>query len=123
MWARDDVNRIRDQGAVVRQLNEIITNLTATFRVYDDALKHVMIANFPDDSPFYQAPLQYCLVAAKPGEIVPTPHGSSRAEILSDILACPHEKKPIRWDGVSDFVCAAGAQRRYPVKGGVPYFM
>lgn len=122
-WARDDVNRIRDQGPVVHQLNEIITNLTATFRVYDEALKQVMMADFPNDSPFYQAPLQYCLIAQKPGKLEPVQHSSIRADLLSDILACPHEKKPIRWDGFADYVCADGSQRRYPVKAGVPYFM
>ena len=122
-WARDDVKKIRDQGHVVEQMNQIIANLTATFKVYDDALKDFLLVNFPNESVFYQAPLQYCLVAEKPGTLVTRPHDRSRRAILNEILACPSEKKPIEWDGVSAEVCATGAHRKYPVINGVPRFM
>ena len=122
-WARDDIMKIQDQQHVVTQMNEIITNLTATFKVYDNALKDHFLARFPTESVFYQAPLQYCLIAGKPGELKTTPHNRERRAILSEILACPSEKKPIEWDGVSTEIHAAGANRKYPVIGGVPHFM
>lgn len=70
-----------------------------------------------------QMPLLYLLQASKPGTLVTTPHSSDRVALLNEIMADPFEKKPIVWDGKSEYVSAEFSNRRYPVINGIPRFM
>lgn len=70
----------------------------------------------------YQMPMQYTLRAGKPGILETDERSGDRAALLSRILADPHDKARIDWDGTSSAVSAGNGHPVYPVKSGVPDF-
>lgn len=122
-WARDDVAKIRGQEQMVKRLESIVNELTPVFKYYDEGLTEQLLASFQSQTVFYQAPLNYLLVASKPGVLITASHERNGAAVLNETMACPYEKKPITWDGSSAYIAAAGSLRKYPVRNGVPHFM
>ena len=113
------INALGPNPHIVTYLEQTKTSLMALSRQVDAAL----LANPAARAVISQLPVQYVLVAKKPGELSRRPLPDSRLGILNEILADPFEKKPIFWDGVSDSVQPQASSRKYPVINGIPRFM
>jgi SAM-dependent methyltransferase len=115
----NSLQKLGGNDALCQQLANTKTSLKAL----SVQLDQILAANPAAAAVVSQMPLLYTLRAGKPGILRTEPHPVDRIALLNQIMADPFEKKPITWDGVSEYISAELSNRRYPVIAGIPRFM